>query len=62
MTNNVGSPFIVGDTIPRFTISNRARQLELVTLTIIFSVLPTRHVQCDQDQRISQILISVLLN
>ena len=38
MTNNVGLTFSVGDTPPRFTIWERARQLESVTLSIIFSV------------------------
>ena len=38
MTNNVGLIVSVGDGIPRFTISNWARQLESVTWNIIFSV------------------------
>ena len=37
MTNNVGFTFSVGDTILCFAI--RARQLELVTLNIIFNVV-----------------------
>ena len=37
MSNNIGLTFSVGDTIPWFTI--RARELELVTLNIIFSVV-----------------------
>ena len=41
MTNNVGLAFSVGANIPQFTISNRARQLALVTLDIIFSGDPT---------------------
>ena len=38
MRNNVWVAFIVGITTPRFTISLELRQLELVTLNIIFSV------------------------
>ena len=39
MTNNVGLTFRVDDTIPRITISIEAKQLELVTLNIIFSAV-----------------------
>jgi len=39
MINNVGSTSSVGDTIPQFTISIEQRQLELVTLNTIFSVV-----------------------
>ena len=39
MTNNAGLAFSVGDTTPQFTISIEARQMELVTLNIIFGVL-----------------------
>ena len=38
MTNNIGLTFSVGDTIPQFTNSIDQGQLELVTLSIIFSV------------------------
>jgi hypothetical protein len=40
MTNNVGLTFSVGDTIPPpFSISFEQRQLQLVTLNILFSVV-----------------------
>ena len=39
MTNNVGLTFSVGDTILPSTISIEQRQLELMTLDIIFSVV-----------------------
>ena len=38
MSNNVGLRFSVDDTTLRFTISVEPRQLELVTLNIIFNV------------------------
>ena len=38
MTNNVGLTFSVGDTTPWFAISMEQKQLESVTLNIIFSV------------------------
>ena len=40
MTNNVGTTFIVGDTILWLTISIEQDNLDLVTLNIVFTVKP----------------------